>query len=446
MAHSGSVIDPAVLVASASWRAQPLAQPGARRRTFSPPGSVCLGAGAPVLDALLHDVPDGAAAPRAPPPRCARRSSLASITSAMEQPVSRQRCEQLGAGAERVRQRRWRPRRSGPPRRPPRRRRSRRRPSSRSGSRSERPAVVERLERHPVGVRRQRTCGGAAPGRRRGRRRSGGCRPARRLPVLLGPRSTRATACVGVDRLGVLALEPEQHRPVGAVPVAGGAERAEQLRLHPGDALEQPAAPPARRRTAARRASGRRCARTTGRSRSENRSRAESAIRRTPASRPAASAPRGSAKDARGDARARSPRPCATGSTGRGAQQGGDGGADREDPWVQVEPAALVQDRAGGGPGQLERGPVGGDVDHLPGPARPAPRPARRRTRRWRARRTRPRRARRRGTRPGPSHSDGQPVASPRSPRRPGRAGRRRGAASRASPPGVPARRAGRPG
>ena len=47
--------------------------------------------------------------------------------------------------------------------------------------------------------------------------------------------SSRASAAPGVDGLGGLALQPEHHGLDGAVAVAGGAERAEQLGPHPPD-------------------------------------------------------------------------------------------------------------------------------------------------------------------------------------------------------------------
>ena len=43
---------------------------------------------------------------------------------------------------------------------------------------------------------------------------------------------------VGVDRLGVLTLKPEQHRAVRAVPVAGGPEGPVELGLDPGRRVE----------------------------------------------------------------------------------------------------------------------------------------------------------------------------------------------------------------
>jgi hypothetical protein len=44
---------------------------------------------------------------------------------------------------------------------------------------------------------------------------------------------------LGVDPLRRLAFEAQQHRLVAAVPLAGGAEGAEQLGLHPGHLAEQ---------------------------------------------------------------------------------------------------------------------------------------------------------------------------------------------------------------
>ena len=46
-----------------------------------------------------------------------------------------------------------------------------------------------------------------------------------------------------VGGLGGFALQAEEDRLDGAVSVAGGAERAEQLTPHPPDALEQPVGP-----------------------------------------------------------------------------------------------------------------------------------------------------------------------------------------------------------
>jgi hypothetical protein len=63
---------------------------------------------------------------------------------------------------------------------------------------------------------------------------------------------------LGVDGLGILALEAEKDGPVRAVAVAGGAQRAVELDLDPGRPLEQTVALPA---------SARPCATTTARSR-----------------------------------------------------------------------------------------------------------------------------------------------------------------------------------
>jgi hypothetical protein len=51
----------------------------------------------------------------------------------------------------------------------------------------------------------------------------------------LDPRRDRR----GIDALRLRALEPQQHRLVAAVPLAGGAERAVELRADRGDAIEQ---------------------------------------------------------------------------------------------------------------------------------------------------------------------------------------------------------------
>ena len=69
------------------------------------------------------------------------------------------------------------------------------------------------------------------------------CVPARsRAPLVAEPVEPQVGQ-VGVRGRGVLALQPEHDRLGRAVPVAGGAERAEQLGPHPRDAASRPASP-----------------------------------------------------------------------------------------------------------------------------------------------------------------------------------------------------------
>ena len=70
--------------------------------------------------------------------------------------------------------------------------------------------------------------------------------PSSRARRRRGHAATRARTST-VDRLGRLALQPEQHRPVAAVPSAGVAERAEELDLTRRDARQPVVAGPSRR-------------------------------------------------------------------------------------------------------------------------------------------------------------------------------------------------------
>ncbi len=62
------------------------------------------------------------------------------------------------------------------------------------------------------------------------------CRPATRRRPVLWISCRRAGIQLGIDALGGLALQADQHRPVGAVPLAGQGERAVEVDPDPGRA------------------------------------------------------------------------------------------------------------------------------------------------------------------------------------------------------------------
>ena len=94
--------------------------------------------------------------------------------------------------------------------------------------RSSAPVGVEGREAHAVGMERQRLAAVEDAGRASRRRRSRAGRAAA-APCRRGSRRAAAGDRVDVDRVGLVAGEPEQHRLVAAVALAGGAERAVQL-------------------------------------------------------------------------------------------------------------------------------------------------------------------------------------------------------------------------